>query len=381
MAAATGPRLARSASASAVHLYPVDIKYEKPEVLEAAAHVYYTKLLEESSSEAEFLCIPGKENIKLEASLMSFVPLYREDSEHKLLVLTDPQEKNKVLSVYLDSSWWLIEDIVKTADPSRESLMQVQTYAERIVLFVLNCIIFGILERNSTCDALFVPHSKEEHAKIFWKKGEAAAFYTVKPKGSLCDGHTGQCYLLPVLDTMFVQKKFRRRGLGMKMLYDFCQMFATEDALGLSFPVSPNMYRVCQKFLETYPEEQSRLWEVEAPGDWNQRVNIWLKIQLDQSRPKKVGLSSHIEKFQDDEPGQSDEGKMNQRSGHLRNRKTSEDEAKEFSHGPEETVNPDPHWEERDIQGTAKVQQDPRVKKRQSSGEAPEAPKHFKAMP
>ncbi|XP_072838313.2 protein FAM169B isoform X2 [Pogona vitticeps] len=320
MAAATGPRLARSASASAVHLYPVDIKYEKPEVLEAAAHVYYTKLLEESSSEAEFLCIPGKENIKLEASLMSFVPLYREDSEHKLLVLTDPQEKNKVLSVYLDSSWWLIEDIVKTADPSRESLMQVQTYAERIVLFVLNCIIFGILERNSTCDALFVPHSKEEHAKIFWKKGEAAAFYTVKPK-------------------------------------------------------------VCQKFLETYPEEQSRLWEVEAPGDWNQRVNIWLKIQLDQSRPKKVGLSSHIEKFQDDEPGQSDEGKMNQRSGHLRNRKTSEDEAKEFSHGPEETVNPDPHWEERDIQGTAKVQQDPRVKKRQSSGEAPEAPKHFKAMP
>ncbi|XP_072838312.2 protein FAM169B isoform X1 [Pogona vitticeps] len=338
MAAATGPRLARSASASAVHLYPVDIKYEKPEVLEAAAHVYYTKLLEESSSEAEFLCIPGKENIKLEASLMSFVPLYREDSEHKLLVLTDPQEKNKVLSVYLDSSWWLIEDIVKTADPSRESLMQVQTYAERIVLFVLNCIIFGILERNSTCDALFVPHSKEEHAKIFWKKGEAAAFYTVKPKGSLCDGHTGQCYLLPVLDTMFVQKKFRRRGLGMKMLYDFCQMFATEDALGLSFPVSPNMYR-------------------------------------------EVGLSSHIEKFQDDEPGQSDEGKMNQRSGHLRNRKTSEDEAKEFSHGPEETVNPDPHWEERDIQGTAKVQQDPRVKKRQSSGEAPEAPKHFKAMP
>lgn len=40
---------------------------------------------------------------------------------------------------------------------------------------------------------------------------------------------------------------------------------------------------VCQKFLQTYPEEQKRLWEVEAPGDWSQRVNIWLKIQMESS--------------------------------------------------------------------------------------------------
>lgn len=42
-------------------------------------------------------------------------------------------------------------------------------------------------------------------------------------------------------------------------------------------------YPVCQKFLQTYPEEQKRLWEVEAPGDWSQRVNIWLKIQMESS--------------------------------------------------------------------------------------------------
>lgn len=60
---------------------------------------------------------------------------------------------------------------------------KVQSYEERIVLFVLNYIIFGMLERNLTCDPLFAPHSKEEHAKIFWDRGEAAAFYTVKPKG------------------------------------------------------------------------------------------------------------------------------------------------------------------------------------------------------
>ncbi|KAJ7311356.1 hypothetical protein JRQ81_006972 [Phrynocephalus forsythii] len=359
----------------------LDIKYEEPEVQGTAAQEYYRKLLEESSLEPELLRMPGKENIKLEASLMRFLPLYREDSDHKLLVLTDPQDKNKILSIYLHSSWWLIEDVVKTANPSRESLMQVQTHAERIVLFVLNGIVFGMQERNMTCDALFVPHSKEEHAKIFWKTGEAAAFYTVKLKGSLCDGYTSQCYLLPVLDTMFVQKKFRRCGLGTKMLQDFCQMFAREDALGLSFPISTGMFRVCQKFLETHPEEQPRLWEVEAPGDWSQRVNIWLKIKLDQSLSKKVDLSCHVEKFQDDASGKSNEEKMNQRSGRLPNRRASAEERKEFNHKLEEAVHPWLRVEERGIQDPAKAQQDLRVKKRLCSGEPSETPKHFKAMP
>lgn len=61
--------------------------------------------------------------------------------------------------------------------------------------------------------------------------------------GSLCDGTTSQCYLLPVLDTIFVQRKYRRGGLGMKMLHDFCQSFLAEDALGISCPISAAMYQ------------------------------------------------------------------------------------------------------------------------------------------
>lgn len=71
--------------------------------------------------------------------------------------------------------------------------------------------------------------------------------------GSLCDGTTGQCYLLPVLDTIFVQRKYRRGGLGMKMLRDFCQSFKSEDALGISYPISAAMY-------------QGKLFDVERLG-------------------------------------------------------------------------------------------------------------------
>ncbi|KAM7039554.1 soluble lamin-associated protein of 75 kDa-like isoform 5-T6 [Acridotheres tristis] len=239
-------------------LYLVDTIAGDPEVLQADAETYYEKLLKKSLSTPDVFSIPGGG--------------------------------------------------------------EVQTFGERIVLFVLNCIIFGMLEGSSANDAFFLPHSATERAKILWRNGEAAAFYSVKMKGSLCDGTTSQCYLLPVLDTVFVQRKYRRGGLGMKMLHDFCQSFLAEDALGISCPISAAMYQVCQKFLQAHPEEQKRLWEVEAPGDWSQRVNIWLKIQMESSLSRRqnilpispeAAVGSCMDKTPTSKPKQLDMDQMN----------------------------------------------------------------------
>ncbi|KAM3828468.1 uncharacterized protein M6D78_014320 isoform 3-T5 [Vipera latastei] len=208
------PSRLRSGRGGAECLFLVDIKDENLDNPETGPCKDQAQLMEEALSAAEDFSVPGQENIKVEASSMSFLPLYGDDSKGSLLVLTDPQDKNK---------------------------------------------------------------------------------------GNLCDGHTSQCYLLPVLDTMFVRKKFRRRGLAMEMLQDFCQAFPSEEALGLSHPLSAEMEKVCQKFLETHPMEQPRLWEAEAPGDWTQRVNIWLKLQLEQSFPKNADQSSPRPKGPDDE--------------------------------------------------------------------------------
>ncbi|XP_026528828.1 protein FAM169B [Notechis scutatus] len=277
-------------------LFLVDIKNENLGSLETGPCNNQAKLMEEALSAAEEFSVPGRKNALLGDSYLN-----RSSLLYSFLLALFPFFLT-VLAIYLNNSWRLPEDVIKTSDPFREGLKQVQTFQERIVLFVLNCIIFGMLERSLTDDTVFLPHPKKEDARIFWKSGEAAAFYTVKRRGNLCDGHTSQCYMLPVLDTMFVRKKFRRCGLGMQMLQDFCQSFPSEDALGLSCPLSAEMEKVCQKFLETYPKEQPRLWEVEAPGDWTQRINIWLKIQLEQTRfPKNAGQSSPIPKGEDDE--------------------------------------------------------------------------------
>lgn len=58
--------------------------------------------------------------------------------------------------------------------------------------------------------------------------------------GSLCDSWSGQCYLLPVLDTVLVRKSWRRRGFGSQMLENFCSTFHSEKFLGVSSPLSPS---------------------------------------------------------------------------------------------------------------------------------------------
>uniref|UniRef100_A0A8C9BNE9 Protein FAM169B n=1 Tax=Phocoena sinus TaxID=42100 RepID=A0A8C9BNE9_PHOSS len=122
--------------------------------------------------------------------------------------------------------------------------MKVQSFGERIVLFILNVVIFGRLERNlDDDDMFFLPHSVKEEAKILWRDGAAVGFYTTKRKGSLCGDGTGVCYLLPVLDTVFVRRSHCRQGLGLAMLRDFCQTFREDEALGISWPISPAMYQ------------------------------------------------------------------------------------------------------------------------------------------
>lgn len=62
---------------------------------------------------------------------------------------------------------------------------QVRTTGERIVLYVLNRIIYRTKElaRN---DVPFLCHGEDEIAKILWKNGKAIGFYSVKPEGMIC---------------------------------------------------------------------------------------------------------------------------------------------------------------------------------------------------
>ncbi|XP_021022894.1 protein FAM169B isoform X2 [Mus caroli] len=288
--------------------YPVDILEDDAEGYQAAAEAYYEMLREGAQTSAEVISLSTGEQVRLEASSLCFCTMYRDEPQHKILGLVSPQDTKTVVAVYLKESWWSIEDILRTSDPTREGLMKVQSFGERIILFVLNVIVFGRLERRlHSDDMFFLPHPAKEQAKILWRDGAAVAFYSVKMKGSLCGDGTGTCYLLPVFDTVFVRRKNRCQGLGTAMLRDFCDTFQGDEALGISCPISPAMYRVLRQFLLTCPGERGRLWEVEPPGAWGQqRVNIWLKVYL-QERRLQDGSTVHPKCSEEDTdtPGQA----------------------------------------------------------------------------
>uniref|UniRef100_A0A8C3S1V2 Family with sequence similarity 169 member A n=1 Tax=Chelydra serpentina TaxID=8475 RepID=A0A8C3S1V2_CHESE len=153
----------------------------------------------------------------------------------------------------------------------------VKTLGERVVLYVLNRIIYRKqeIERN---EIPFLCHSSNDYAKILWKKGEAIGFYSVKPAGSICSSYLTQSYQLPVLDTMFVRKRHRGKDFGLMMLEDFVDSF-TEDTLGLRYPLSSFIYTACKQYFEKYPGDHDLLWEVEGAGHWFQRTPITSVLQ------------------------------------------------------------------------------------------------------
>ncbi|XP_051549976.1 trichohyalin-like [Myxocyprinus asiaticus] len=258
--------------------FPVDILTTVDhESLEMAAKNYMSQLLYRNPDTSEYLSRSDSKQIQIGLCNVSFVPLYGADTKEKVLALFSPDNPFIVAGLYLLGKWWTVEDILKTADPSRTGLIKVSTLGERVVLYVLNRIVYRAKEKSSE-DVPFLCHCEDETAKILWKDGEAIGFYSVKPKESLCSNFLTQRYQLPVMDTIFVRKCHRGNGHGLQILEDFVGSFRKEY-LGFKFPLSKAMYKVCEKYFSMYPADKELLWEVEGIGGPFQRTLIASKLQ------------------------------------------------------------------------------------------------------
>ncbi|MCJ8733352.1 hypothetical protein PDJAM_G00222290, partial [Pangasius djambal] len=269
-----------------VNSYPVDLPCQDYDAL--CPDSEYLSSLE---SDTKSFRLPNGTEVKVTHDNIGKLRLFGEDDPpHYLLALHLPGDETQVVAIYMHHKWWPISDVLKTSSKSRNGLIFVESVMERVILFLLSQVVFGMVERSLGEHVYFSTHPVSEYGKIFWQDGEAVGFYTVKKKGSLCNSCTGQSYLLPVLDTVFVRSHWRRNGLAMRMLQDFCTSMPTERVLGISYPISPSMYGVCKKYLEIHQEQRERLYEVEAPGNWSQRRNVWLSTLL-QHRPTHSTIS------------------------------------------------------------------------------------------
>uniref|UniRef100_A0A8C0B329 Soluble lamin-associated protein of 75 kDa n=1 Tax=Buteo japonicus TaxID=224669 RepID=A0A8C0B329_9AVES len=262
--------------------FPVDmLNSYSHEDLENSAEDYLSNLRRGDPNWKKTLLNPTFP-VPISLSTVGFVPLYGEEQTHKVLALFAPEDLFTAVALHLADRWWSTDDILRTSVPSREGLQQVKSVGERVVLYVLNRIIYRKqeIERN---EIPFLCHGSNDYAKIMWTKGEAVGFYSVKPTGSICSSSLTQSYQLPVLDTMFVRKKHRGKDFGLIMLEDFAGSF-TEDTLGLRYPLSSFTYIACKHYLEKYPGDRDLFWEVEGAGCWFQRTPITTVLQREKLR-------------------------------------------------------------------------------------------------
>ncbi|KAG9266100.1 soluble lamin-associated protein of 75 kDa isoform X2 [Astyanax mexicanus] len=257
--------------------FPVDVlEAIGHEELESSAHSYMSDLLYVDPDHSQYLSLTTGRKVRISLSNVGFVPLYGANLKHKVLALFAPEDQFTAVALLLDDKWYAVDDILRTADSSREGLIKVRSVGERIVLYVLNRIVYRTSEMSAG-EVPFLCHGENDFAKILWKNGEAVGFYSVKPKGSLCSNFVSQCYLLPVMDSIFVRRGHRGQGHGLQMLEDFVDSFK-DDELGMKFPLSPAMSQVCRHYLDRYPADVDLLWEVEGVGGPYQRTRVASKL-------------------------------------------------------------------------------------------------------
>ncbi|XP_060617646.2 soluble lamin-associated protein of 75 kDa [Anolis sagrei] len=274
--------------------FPVDLldNYSHAD-LESSGEDYLSDLRCGDPENPAFLSVGNNVKIPICLSTVGFVPIYGGEEKHKVLALFAPEDSLTAVALFLAHQWWTIDDVLRTSATSREGLLRVKSIGERVVLYVLNRIIYRKQEIEKD-ELPFLCHGSHDYAKILWKKGEAIGFYSAKLPGSKCSTFLNLRYQLPVLDTMFVRKKHREKDFELLMLEDFVISF-TEDVLGLRFPLSPLMHTACQKYFERYPGDHDLLWEVEGIGHSHQITPVASILQRDNSKENE----SHIPQNED----------------------------------------------------------------------------------
>nr|XP_057943777.1 protein FAM169B isoform X2 [Doryrhamphus excisus] len=239
-------------------MFPVDLPPVDETDLRSASESCLLSL-QSGSHQYQFFETPDSTKVKISSSNVQWLQLFEDNqSGSSILALHAPYNPTQVVALYLAGRWWSVDHVTRTSCKTRTDLLPVQSLVERLIMFLLSRVL--------DTEAIFSPHPRTERAKLLWLDGQAVGFYTVKNKGSLCDDWSGRCYLLPVLDSVLVRKNWRRRGLGLKMLADFCSSFPSEEALGVSVPLSASMAAGASCRCTKTTESACTRWRLQGVG-------------------------------------------------------------------------------------------------------------------
>ncbi|XP_020557217.1 protein FAM169B isoform X6 [Oryzias latipes] len=225
-------------------MFPVDLPALQESELLSSAEIYLSSM--DGRPHHECFQSSKSSKVPIRAENVRQLQLFEDDQPPcVVLALHPPEDQTQVVALYVQDRWWPLDEVLRTSSQSRSGLVQVRSLMERVVVFLLSQVV----ERPLLGEISFALHPRTESCKVLWRDNQAVGFYSIKPKDA---DPSPCCFRQPV------------RWLEWLLL-----------------PAArPGHAPVCRRFLQQQLELRGRLYEVEAPGDWTQRRNIWLNIQL-----------------------------------------------------------------------------------------------------
>ncbi|PNF40564.1 hypothetical protein B7P43_G06752, partial [Cryptotermes secundus] len=194
---------------------------------------------------------------------------------------------DKCVALSFSDAWNTPEDIL-TDDTERNGWFEVSSPRDRVVCYALSQIMYRQFEvpEEEREEAIFDQPDPTDIVMIFWLKGQAIGFYTIKPKGSLVE-RTMEHYAMHTLDTAYVRSVKRRQGYGMRMLQNITSSYPGND-IGFSKPISFSMWKVLRKYLQHNADYRNKFWEIEGTGGEGNQKLIWYAIKFQDKKKKTL---------------------------------------------------------------------------------------------
>uniref|UniRef100_G3N8H5 Uncharacterized protein n=1 Tax=Gasterosteus aculeatus TaxID=69293 RepID=G3N8H5_GASAC len=107
--------------------FPVDLLAGVSQAeLERLAHNYMEDLLYSNPDSPEHLVLSDSTQVTINISSVGFTPLYGSSDRLTVLALFSPSNPFTAVALFLLDRWWTVDDILKTADPTRGGTVEVR---------------------------------------------------------------------------------------------------------------------------------------------------------------------------------------------------------------------------------------------------------------
>jgi len=183
----------------------------------------------------------------------------------------------KCIALKIENNTWVrISEVLQNEDEDLVGWKEAVNFHERWLQSVLNNVVYYLNEPpdpgQNECD--YCLPCKEDKIFLYWSKKELVGFCTMKCKGTLVPGTFMERYSCDIVDSVFIKKSFRRKGLTHELISKLVECY--EGDIAFSSPLSNAMKKLLINFLTFQPNKRDHFWLCPEDGDLDMKKNIWM---------------------------------------------------------------------------------------------------------